>query len=57
MTIYESLQNRIDNLRRAGDNCMRNGKTGMAIIWYTHAAQLVDLQDDMPVDIAGCVIV
>jgi hypothetical protein len=57
MTIYEQLQDKIDLLRHAGDNCMRNGKTGMAIIWYTKSALLIDQQDDMPTDVAGCVVV
>jgi len=57
MTIYESLNNDIDNLRKAGDTCMGNGKTEMAIVWYTHAAKLVDIVDNIPVDFAGCVVV
>ena len=53
MTVYEKLSSDIDNLRKAGDSCMANGKVSMAIIWYTHAAQLIDQQDHMPVDVAG----
>ena len=57
MTIYEQLQNKIDLLRHAGDNCMRLGHDDMAIVWYCHAAKLSDQCDDLPNDVAGCVIV
>jgi hypothetical protein len=53
MTVYESLMSKIDNLRRAGDNCMRNGKTGMALVWYSKAFALSDEANSMSVELAG----
>lgn len=57
MTVYESMNNDIDKLRHAGDTCMGNGKTEMAIVWYTHAANLMDCIDNLPTDVDGSVVV